>query len=235
MNCPIITSKLRWNGPIADFIENLPQLVMLGSQSVGKTSIIERIIGHIGIMPTGNGMVTRQPLHMRLCYAPNVEFVAVVSESASLPSLQDLESRNVTNKNYRVAQSTDEMRKHITAALKKNVWLDVKPLFVKIFSSKAPNLYLIDLPGLITIPADDQPDDLDEQIRNLILSYIKQSNSIIIAVSPANQDIANSESLKLARQVDPSGDRTLGVLSKYDLLGEDERQGKPRRQQAVDR
>ena len=52
----------------------------------------------------------------------------------------------------------------------------------------------------------------------MILEYINEENSIILAVTPANSDLANSDALKLARKVDPEGLRTLGVISKLDLM-----------------
>ena len=68
------------------------------------------------------------------------------------------------------------------------------------------------------VPIGDQPGDIERQTRNLILEYIAKPNSIILAVSPANVDLVNSEALKLARQVDGQGRRTIGVLTKVDLM-----------------
>lgn len=68
------------------------------------------------------------------------------------------------------------------------------------------------------MPIGDQPTDIEKQTRNLISEYIAKPNSIILAVSPANVDIVNSEALKLARHVDPLGRRTIGVLTKIDLM-----------------
>lgn len=68
------------------------------------------------------------------------------------------------------------------------------------------------------MPIGDQPSDIEKQTRNLISEYIAKPNSIILAVSPANVDIVNSEALKLARHVDPMGRRTIGVLTKLDLM-----------------
>lgn len=68
------------------------------------------------------------------------------------------------------------------------------------------------------MPIGDQPSDIEKQTRTLISEYIAKPNSIILAVSPANVDIVNSESLKLARYVDPMGKRTIGVLTKLDLM-----------------
>lgn len=68
------------------------------------------------------------------------------------------------------------------------------------------------------VPIGDQPADIEKQTRTLISEYIAKPNSIILAVSPANVDIVNSEALKLARHVDPLGRRTIGVLTKVDLM-----------------
>ncbi|CAO3646819.1 unnamed protein product [Cunninghamella echinulata] len=77
-------------------------------------------------------------------------------------------------------------------------------------------LFLITI--IIICKIGDQPADIDVQIRKLVLDYISKPNSIILAVTPANTDLANSDSLKLARQVDPSGKRTIGVITKLDLM-----------------
>jgi dynamin 1-like protein len=68
------------------------------------------------------------------------------------------------------------------------------------------------------VPIGDQPSDIEKQTRNLITEYIAKPNSVILAVSPANVDLVNSEALKLARHVDPMGKRTIGVLTKLDLM-----------------
>lgn len=80
------------------------------------------------------------------------------------------------------------------------------------------NLTLIDLPGMTKVPVGDQPKDIEIQIRKMLLQFITKPNCIILAVSPANSDIANSDALKMAREVDPKGERTLGVLTKIDLM-----------------
>jgi dynamin GTPase len=56
------------------------------------------------------------------------------------------------------------------------------------------------------------------QIREMVLEFIKPDNTIILAVSPANQDIANSDAIQIARLVDPEGNRTIGVITKLDLM-----------------
>lgn len=58
----------------------------------------------------------------------------------------------------------------------------------------------------------DQPPDIESKIREMVMTYIKNPNTIILAISAANTDLANSDALKLAREVDPEGVRTLGVF-----------------------
>ena len=64
------------------------------------------------------------------------------------------------------------------------------------------------------VAVGDQPEDIEKQIRELIMKYITNPNSIILAVSPANADMATSESIKFARDIDPDGRRTLAVITK---------------------
>lgn len=68
------------------------------------------------------------------------------------------------------------------------------------------------------MPVGDQPRDIEKQIRDMLLKFIMKPNSIILAVTAANTDLANSDGLKMARDCDPEGTRTIGVLTKVDLM-----------------
>jgi dynamin GTPase len=68
------------------------------------------------------------------------------------------------------------------------------------------NLTLIDLPGITKVPVGDQPPDIEYQIRDMIMQFITRENCLILAVTPANTDLANSDALKLAKEVDPQGE-----------------------------
>ncbi|XP_039552587.1 dynamin-2-like, partial [Passer montanus] len=72
------------------------------------------------------------------------------------------------------------------------------------------NLTLIDLPGITKVPVGDQPQDIEFQIRDMILQFISRESSLILAVTPANMDLANSDALKMAKEVDPQG-KGMGV------------------------
>ncbi|KAF9668661.1 hypothetical protein SADUNF_Sadunf14G0026900 [Salix dunnii] len=86
------------------------------------------------------------------------------------------------------------------------------------FSDFVVNLTLIDLPGLTKVAVEGQPESIVQDIEMMVRAYVEKPNCIILAISPANQDIATSDAIKLAREVDPSGDRTFGVLTKLDLM-----------------
>ena len=77
---------------------------------------------------------------------------------------------------------------------------------------------MVDLPGITKVPVGDQPQDIESQIKKLVFEKIRNPNSIILAVSAANVDLATSEALKFAKEVDPDGSRTLAVLTKLDLM-----------------
>jgi len=64
---------------------------------------------------------------------------------------------------------------------------------------------MIDLPGMTKVPVGDQPADIEIQIRNMLLEFIRNENCLILAISPANSDLANSDALKIAKEVDPQG------------------------------
>lgn len=92
------------------------------------------------------------------------------------------------------------------------------PINLRVFSPRVLNLTLVDLPGMTKVAVGDQPQDIERQIRDMLMTYIVKDSCLILAVSPANQDLANSDALKLAKEVDPQGLRTIGVITKLDLM-----------------
>lgn len=80
------------------------------------------------------------------------------------------------------------------------------------------DLTLVDLPGITKVPIKGQPHDIEEQIRRIAYKYILQDNCLILAITAANVDLANSDAIKMAREVDPDGERTIGVVTKIDLM-----------------
>ncbi|OBZ90415.1 Dynamin-related protein DNM1 [Choanephora cucurbitarum] len=183
---------------------DLPQIITVGEQSSGKSSVLEHIVQR-DFLPRGSGIVTRRPLVLQLITSQHGDDYA---EFLHLPQQKFFDFDQVRAE---IANETDRI-----AGTNKGI--SRSPIHLKIYSKNVLNLTLIDLPGLTKIPIGDQPHDIDIQIRKLVLDYVSKSNSIILAVTPANADLANSDSLKLAKQIDPAGQRTIGVLTKLDLM-----------------
>jgi replication fork clamp-binding protein CrfC len=100
----------------------------------------------------------------------------------------------------------------------KNAGISPLAINLRIYSPNVLTLTLVDLPGLTKVPVGDQPRDIEKQIRDMIMKFIQKPSCIILAVTPGNADLANSDGLKMAREVDPEGTRTIGVLTKIDLM-----------------
>lgn len=232
---------------------DLPILAVVGSQSSGKSSILETLVGK-DFLPRGTGIVTRRPLVLQLNNIASDS--PLIKEDPSLGSdshdAEDHErdGENGSNeltledhlkmnaKNYQPPSFSEwgeflhlpgrrfydfkEIRKEIeneTARIAgKNKGISKVPINLKVYSPRVLNLTLVDLPGITKVPIGEQPPDIEKQIKNLILEYVATPSCIILAVSPANVDLVNSESLKLAREVDPLGKRTIGVVTKLDLM-----------------
>jgi replication fork clamp-binding protein CrfC len=93
-----------------------------------------------------------------------------------------------------------------------------KPIILNVTSSTCPNITIVDLPGITTIPVGGQPDNIYEVTKNMVMTYIKDERSIILCVIPANQDLTTSEALKITQETDPRGNRSLGCLTKIDIM-----------------
>lgn len=228
---------------------DLPILAVVGSQSCGKSSVLENIVGK-DFLPRGTGIVTRRPLVLQLInlqhddpligsYKERPEAKNGYSSLSDEINLEEHLRKHANGGRSRASEAPAEWGEFLHIPNKRfydfheiraeienetfriagqNKGISRLPINLKIFSTRVLNLTLVDLPGLTKIPIGDQPTDIERQTRNLILEYISKPNCIILAVSPANVDLVNSESLKLARQVDPTGKRTVGILSKLDLM-----------------
>jgi len=207
------------NNPI-----DLPQIVVVGSQSSGKSSVLENIVGR-DFLPRGSGIVTRRPLVLQLINRPaesngvKEEIAAGADKAANADEWGEF--LHVPGKKYfDFNQIRDEISRETEAKVGRNAGISPAPINLRIYSPNVLTLTLVDLPGLTKVPVGDQPRDIERQIRDMVLKYIQKSNAVILAVTSANIDLANSDGLKLAREVDPEGQRTIGVLTKVDLMDE---------------
>ncbi|XP_029009308.1 dynamin-1-like protein isoform X4 [Betta splendens] len=200
----------------ADIIQ-LPQIVVVGTQSSGKSSVLESLVGR-DILPRGTGIVTRRPLILQLVHIDADDRRKTSEENG----IDGEEWGKFLHTKTKIYTDFEEIRQEIEAETERlsgnNKGISDEPIHLKIFSPHVVNLTLVDLPGITKVPVGDQPRDIEIQIRELIVKYITNPNSIILAVTAANTDMATSESLKVARDVDPDGRRTLAVVTKLDLM-----------------
>ncbi|XP_078113484.1 dynamin-1-like protein isoform X2 [Sander vitreus] len=213
-----VVNKLQdvFNTVGTDIIQ-LPQIVVVGTQSSGKSSVLESLVGR-DVLPRGTGIVTRRPLILQLVHI-DPEDRRKTSEENGIDGEEWGKFLHTKNKIY---TDFEEIRQEIEAETQRisgnNKGISNEPIHLRIFSPHVVNLTLVDLPGITKVPVGDQPKDIELQIRELIFKYIFNPNSIILAVTAANTDMATSEALKVAREVDPDGRRTLAVVTKLDLM-----------------
>jgi replication fork clamp-binding protein CrfC len=181
---------------------DLPRIIVVGSQSSGKSSVLESIVGK-DFLPRGTGIVTRCPLVLRLIRTETDQDYAKFNHIDCY--FEDF--REVTNEIIA-----------ITNDIASSEGVSTREIFLNVYSRNVVDLTLIDLPGIIKVPLKGQAKNLDQKINKMILDYASQENSIILGISPANIDLANSDALNIARNVDPEGNRTIGVITKIDLM-----------------
>lgn len=178
----------------------------MGDQSSGKSSVLEAISGIS--LPRGSGLVTRCPVRLIMRRARDEKWAATASTTTS-PRIMS-------------ATTPDELTaiiSRLTSTLAGNeCGLSTDTIIVRVTSPKAPNLTLVDLPGIVRTVVSGQGSETVEKVNQLIDVYIGQEHTIILAVIPADQDIATVDILERARKADPDGERTLGVLTKPDKL-----------------
>lgn len=196
---------------------DLPQIVVVGTQSSGKSSVLESLVGK-SFLPRGTGIVTRAPLILQMIRYNKEEretMLSITKNDKIKEWAYFLHKPNHVYHNFDEVRDEIENRTIVLAG--NNNGITHEPIVLKVFTHTY-NLTFVDLPGITKVPVGDQPEDIDEQIQDLILKYVEQPNSIILAVVTANTDISTSESLKIARKTDPEGIRTVAVVTKLDLI-----------------
>lgn len=185
--------------------EALPSVAVVGGQSSGKSSVLESIVGR-DFLPRGSGIVTRRPLVLQL--------------HKTEPGLQEYaEFLHLPKKKFTdFSLVRKEIQEETDRATGKSKQISPVPIHLSIYSPNVVNLTLIDLPGITKVAVEGQPESVVLEIETMVRSYIEKPNCLILAITPANQDLATSDAIKLSREVDPTGERTFGVLTKLDLM-----------------
>lgn len=193
---------------------DLPQVAVVGSQSSGKSSVLEALVGR-DFLPRGSDICTRRPLVLQLVHRPRATAESIATEGVE----EWGEFLHLPRKKFfDFAEIRREIQAETDREVGRNKGVSEKQIRLKIFSPNVLNITLVDLPGITKVPVGDQPSDIEAKIRTMILTYIKHETCIILAVSPANADLANSDALQMARIADPDGSRTIGVISKLDIM-----------------
>lgn len=183
----------------------LPTIVVLGGQSSGKSSVLESIVGR-DFLPRGSGIVTRRPLVLQLYKI----------EPGQQDYAQFLHTGNKKFLDFAMIRS--EIQQETDRVTGKSKQISPLPINLSIYSPNVVNLTLVDLPGLTKVAVEGQPESIVQEIEDMVRSYVEKPNCILLAITPANQDVATSDAIKIAREVDPTGERTIGVLTKLDLM-----------------
>jgi replication fork clamp-binding protein CrfC len=181
----------------------LPSIVVIGSQSSGKSSVLEAIVGH-EFLPKGSNMITRRPIELTLVNTPDAHAEYGEFPALGLGKITDFASIQKTLTDLNLAVPAEDC-------------VSDDPIQLSIYSPNVPDLSLIDLPGYIQVSGLDQPLELKQKIADLCDKYIQPPN-VILAISAADVDLANSTALRASRRVDPRGERTIGVVTKMDLV-----------------
>ena len=159
---------------------------MIGSQSSGKSSVLEHVVGR-DFLPRGTGIVTRRPLVLQLYHTPvsgdadEAKKTSEWGEFLHLPGQKFFDFDEIRN----------EISRETERVTGRNRGISNKSISLKIHSPSVLNLTLVDLPGMTKVSVGDQPADIEDQIRAMCLQYIKNPNAIVLAVTAANTDLAN--------------------------------------------
>jgi len=194
-------------------IVSLPQIVVVGDQSSGKSSVLEAI-SRVRF-PTRGDVCTRFATELVLRRHPETK-ISVGIDPAGMHGTPQQFHRTSFNKDALpeiISEATEKMG--IRLASRTGFSQDV--LRVEIFGPDIYPVTLVDLPGFFHSETSDQTKEDREIVSRLVEHYMKQQNSIILAVVSANHNLAGQIVVDEAKKHDPKRERTLGVITKPDL------------------
>jgi interferon-induced GTP-binding protein Mx1 len=177
---------------------SLPQIAVMGDQSSGKSSVLQSLSGIP--FPKGTGLVTRCPTQLILTKsAKNSPWIAEVSINFKNSTKKQPAGTGYIHSIEKLTEVIELLTNTLTNGERNGFSTDI--IVIKISSPDSPDLTIIDLPGIIRTVTKDQDKAVIQQVNNLIDSYMSQVNTIILAVIPANQDIATIDILERAHKV----------------------------------
>ncbi|KAK6356133.1 hypothetical protein TWF718_000506 [Orbilia javanica] len=207
---------------------SLPQLVVCGDQSAGKSSVLEGITQIP--FPRADGVCTKFATEITLTHS-NTHQTAEITATIIPHSRRSDEDKVKLSAFKRRLKDYDELPGIIKQVgeimgLRGYGENTSGPAFgedvlsIHEVSNKGRHLTVVDLPGLIAVSGDDQTEDDVDIVAGLVKRYIESSRTIIAAIIQAGNDTATQKIINMAQKVDPTGDRTVGVVTKPDLINE---------------
>ena len=197
---------------------DLPQIIVCGDQSSGKSSVLEAISGLRFAIK--DNLCTRFATEMILRRGPVLNVNVTI-----IPSTDRKEAEFATLTKFKAPSNSIEDFEPIVNSAEKAMGLNgttkvfsKDSLRVELCGPNQPHLTLVDLPGIFYAGDRSQSDNDASIVQSLVKSYMEKSRSIILAVVSAKSDLAMQVITKLAREIDPQGQRTLGIITKPDLL-----------------
>lgn len=187
----------------------VPGVIVAGSQSSGKSSVLESLSGIR--LPSGTTITTRVPLILRLERRPVQKPFAIIHDTADLTHGEHIDVHLIPSK-------IEEYTKKLAGD--GGTVVDA-PIHIKVIQPDGPTMTIIDLPGITHMSIGDVQKDIHTQTVNLVKKYIQNEHMIILCVVPALDDFANAEAIKLSKETDVDGIRTIGVITKIDLCPDD--------------
>jgi GTP-binding protein EngB required for normal cell division len=216
-----VVDNLRSQG-ISRYID-LPEIVVCGEQSSGKSSVLEAISGVM--FPSKDNLCTRFATELILRRGP-VAPIRIRIVPGPKENRTDTENEKLLNFNISVFAEDLDLGDVIESAKECMGINDDTKVFssdilrLELSGPEQPHLTLVDLPGLFQAGSRSQSDADSDTVKSLVLRYMKSPRSIILAVVSAKNDFNNQSITRYAREIDPSGVRTLGLITKPDTLDE---------------
>ncbi|KAL2016567.1 hypothetical protein VTK56DRAFT_3396 [Thermocarpiscus australiensis] len=194
-------------------IVDLPQVIVVGDQSSGKSSVLEAICR------------VRFPVRAEVCTRFATELALQTDHSTKIEVSIERRSRGPdTEEKLRTLNNKDEIPDIIEEA-KQSMGIGQNSrdfssdiLRIRIFAPDVPNLTLVDLPGFYHGSSQSQKADGRLVVDKLVRSYMQQPSTIILAVVSARTGIEQQKVLEEAAEFDPERERTLGVITQLDRL-----------------
>ncbi|KAG8941212.1 hypothetical protein FRC03_004699 [Tulasnella sp. 419] len=214
----LLDRKLRTLG--AATVLNMPSIAVIGKQSVGKSSLVEALSGIK--VPRDRDTTTRCPIEVRMTTSSD-PWSCQLSIRSALQLLQGVTELPFGNRLSAADDVELMLRRAQLAILNPELPIEKSRHFreqAHVFQQRdlrgptLMNLTFVDLPGII----NTTDTKLVKGVEDLVISHIKQPNTLILLVMAMNDEVTNQKADGLAKRVDPDGKRTIGVLTKPDMI-----------------